>query len=147
MIITQEMEEPVDEERFDLPPERVSRSSGLARGRGNGYDDIAEQIRLNPGKLPLAQGKRQYVGGPVLPAVTPVQRSHGAIADEENAQLGFRKADARQQAPEFFLERRCRQSLFLLSVFYSDVHCAFYLRRNPRPDSRSADGRCRSGSG
>jgi hypothetical protein len=143
MFVAQEMEQPVDEEKLDFAAGGMPRLRSLAHGRRHRNDDITKDIRLNVRKLSFPQGEGKHVGSSVPAAVPPVQGTHRTITDKENAQLGIMKADAPQQVPELYLERRRCQPLLLLSIFYPDVHRVSFLQGNSSRGSRSDDGICR----
>ena len=140
MIVTEKMKKPVYKEKLDFSAKGVPRSRCLACCCRHRNNDIAKDIRLDLRKRSFAQREREHVGGLVLAAVPPVQRTHGPVADKENAQLGITKTDAPQQVPELCPECLRCQPLLLLGVFYPDVHCVSFLRGIPCRDNRSDDG-------
>ncbi len=101
------MKKTVDQEEIDFTAEGVPRRSRLTSGSRHGYDDVAENVRLDMGKFSFTQRKREHVRCLVSATELTVQGTHGAIAQKENAQLGPVKAKASQQLPEFC--RDCRR--------------------------------------
>jgi len=127
MIEAEQMDQPMNEQSFDLNVQRMSSFICLACGNRNGDHDIAEHFRLDMGEPPLAQRERQDVRGTVLATPGVIEGAHGPVADEQDAQLGIRKTETPQQIREPFPERRCWQPSFPQGVFYPDVHFVFCL--------------------
>ena len=94
MVVPQQVEQAVDEQELDLARERVISFARLFFGNRNGYDDVAEELRLQVCEGSLTQGEGEHVRGPVHTAVLPVQRTHGAVSGEEDAQLCVRKPES-----------------------------------------------------
>ena len=127
MIETEQMDQPMNEQSFDLNVQRMSSFIRLACGNRNGDHDIAEHVWLDMGELPLTQRERQDVRGTVLASPGVIEASHGPVADEQDAQFGIRKTETPQQLREPFQERRSWQPSFPDGVFYPDVHCVSCL--------------------
>jgi len=139
------MDQSVDEEVLDLMEKRMSCAMCLAHGDRNADNDVSEQCRLNIGESALAEGEREHIGRFVFAAILSVQRAHGAVADEQNAQFRIRKADTTEQGSELAPYASRWQAFFPLIVFYPDIHRVFCLPGDPCRDSRSGGERSRSG--
>jgi hypothetical protein len=90
----------MNEQSLDFNSQRMPFFIRLARCSRDGDHDIAEQVRLNFGEPPPAERKRQDVRGSVLVAPCVIESAHGPVADEQDAQLGIRKAETPQQLRE-----------------------------------------------
>jgi len=81
----------MDQQALDLTRERMPGLAGLPVRPGNRNNDVTQQIRLDGRESSLPQGKGEYVRGPVDAAVASVERAHGAVTREKDAQFGVRK--------------------------------------------------------
>jgi len=100
MIIAEQMDQAMNEQSFEFNRKRMPRLFRLARCNRNGDHNIAEHVRLNMEETSLAQRERQDVRGSVLVTPGVVERAHGPVADEQDAQLGIRKTETAQQLRE-----------------------------------------------
>ncbi len=128
MIVAEQMDQAMNKQSFEFNGKRVTCLIRLARCNRNGDHNIAEHVRLNMEEATLTQRERQDVSGLVLVTPSAIERAHGPVADEQNAQLGVRKTEAPEQLLEPCLEKRCRQPSFSQFVCYPDVHSVSFLR-------------------
>ena len=89
----------MNEQSFEFNRKGMPCFIRLSRGGRNTDHDIAEQVGLNMEEPALAQRERKDVRGPVPVAPCAIERAHGPIADEQDAQLGIRKTETPQQLP------------------------------------------------
>lgn len=94
MVKAQQVNEAVDKQALQLARERMSRLPRLFFCLGNGNDYVPQKMGLDGRERPFPQGERKHIRGPVLAAPCAVEREHGPVADEENAQFGIRKTGA-----------------------------------------------------
>ncbi len=85
MIISDEMEQAVNEESVDLPVYALSGSRSLTYRSRNRDDDIAQEFRVDMGKLPLPEREREHIRDGIVPPVFPVQGTDGPVTGEKNA--------------------------------------------------------------
>ncbi len=85
MIISDEMEQAVNEESVDLPVYALSGSRSLTYRSRNRDDDIAQEFRADMGKLPLPEREREHIRDRIVPPVFPVQGADGPVTGEKNA--------------------------------------------------------------
>ena len=122
MIVSEQVEQAMDKEHYDLAIQGMPRLCCLSDGDGNGNDKITQYLRLDMGEASFPERERQDISGLVPAPVSAVQRTHRTISDKEDAQLRVRKADVLQQVREVSREPRRWQLSFPLVVFYPDVH-------------------------
>ena len=116
MIVAEQMEQAMNEQSFEFNGKGMTCLIRLARRNRHGDHNITEHVRLDMGEAPLAKREGENIRGfiPVAPGV--IERAHGPVADEQHAQLGFRKTETLKQLLELFHERRRRQPSFLQIV-------------------------------
>ena len=94
------MKQAVHQQTVDFPGKWTGGLLRLMDCHGYGNDDIAENMRLDAGKHTRSHREGKDIRRSVLPPISPVEGTHGVIADEENAQLGLRKSETREQYSE-----------------------------------------------
>ena len=101
MVVADQMQQPVREQERYLAFEVMAVGSGLARGGVERDDDVTEQ----PGQaavLPIARWwvelEGEYVGGPILGSVRPVEFADGRVVRQVDAEFCSLQAKAREHA-------------------------------------------------
>ena len=137
MIISKEMEEPVEDQKKKLPSKGVSKLFGLFSCSVNGNEYIPKYMAGVLRVCPLAHGKSKYVCCAFSFCVFVVQVGHGRIINKDDSQLAI-YIFFRQNEPNYLLYvLRSRFALFRKTL-YVDFH---FCPAQPR-GIRFSDGTC-----
>lgn len=81
MIVTQKVEDAVDDQPRDFAMEAVTTFPGLPAGRRNRNHDVPQKTRNASFHIAgIRQRKCQHVGGLIFASVNPVERLNPAVA-------------------------------------------------------------------
>jgi len=86
MVVPQEMQEPVHQQAVDLARRGLARCPRLALCNRDANNDVPQESLTDACGPFRLHGKGQDVSGPVLASIPAIERSHGAVADEQDAE-------------------------------------------------------------
>ena len=92
MIITEQMQNAVDQQEPDFMLKGNLRFRGIRCGPFRGDDHVAEQVRIKPGPDPFLLSERNHIGRPVPLQIVPVDPADLFVIDDQNRQFRIRRS-------------------------------------------------------
>jgi hypothetical protein len=87
VIEPDKMQKAVNDQGSEFAIQAVAAGPGLAEGRGDGDDEIAQIIP--PFGALLLDRKAQNIGGPVQSPVLPIESPDGPVSGQDKRDVGF----------------------------------------------------------
>ena len=97
MVVTEQMQQSMDQQPVDLLPDRVTSHRRLALRARNRYHDVSQQVFCEPRRNAFPIGKGQDIRSSVLAAIASIQGTHGGVADEQDADFGALQTGGHKQ--------------------------------------------------
>lgn len=88
MVVTEQVQQPVGEQKSHFLDDRAIALRGLAGRRGHRDHDVAEQPRVPRGSRSLPHWKGEDIGRFVLPSVSTIEVANGRVVAEQDRKLG-----------------------------------------------------------
>ena len=101
VVVADEVEQAVGEQKADLGGQVSLPGSGLAQGSVEGDHDVAEHAR-SLARLALIHGEREHVGGPILATMLAIEHLDPGVVGQEHAELRVDEVQGRQHAIRHF---------------------------------------------
>lgn len=91
MVVSKEVEDPMDQEEREFPCNGMALLVSLSSRGLDRNDHVAQEIRLRRGGTLLLR-KSQNVGGIIVVQIHPIESPDGSITDQEDRNLILRSA-------------------------------------------------------
>ncbi len=92
MIVAEQMQNTVQQQKYKLMLERHTRFGGIGSSALGGDHHIPQQQRLQATPLSLLHGKRDDIGRPVALQVIAVDLLNAVVINQQNRQFCVRKS-------------------------------------------------------